>query len=246
MRSALITTILDKVESEVRQRLCSPAASMSQGPSSIVTPPTSLSLLTPADWSAVRRSLREDITLPHIAACATDDVACTSATLQPAEASELLQYVQMRCAELPMRLQMEALLTRRYEHLLRQHTRELVTLSEYMTLINRTPPTLAPAQRGFSEPTPNIAQLPVDLRALLAEEEMGPRLERCKARISELEAMVRQDAEAKVRCCQRMVLLSEFVGAVVRHATAHLLMCKEEPKSDSATITKRPRTEQHA
>ncbi|CAJ1987234.1 hypothetical protein conserved [Leishmania donovani] len=246
MRSALITSILEKVENEVRQRLHDAAALTSPGPSSAVAPPTLLSLLTPEDWSAVRRSLREDATLPPIAASATDEVESTSASFQPAAASELLQYVQMRCAELPMRLQIEALLTRRYEHLLRQHTRELVTLSEHMALISRTPPTLAPAPRGFSEPAPNLAQLPVDVRALLAEEEMGPRLERCQARICELEAMARQDAEAKVRCCQRMVLLSEFVQALVRHAMAHVLKGEEEPKSNAAVATKRPRTEQHA
>ncbi|CAG9571141.1 conserved hypothetical protein [Leishmania major strain Friedlin] len=238
MRSALITSILEKVENEVRQRLRNAAALASPGPSSAADPPTSLSLLTPEDWSAVRRSLREDATLPPIAAGATGEVESTSASLQPAAASELLQYVQMRCAELPMRLQIEALLTRRYEHLLRQHTRELVTLSEHITLISRTPLTLAPAPRGFSELTPNLAPL-------LAEEEMGPRLERCKARISELEAMARQDAEAKVRCCQRMVLLSEFVRALVRHAMAHVLKGEEESKSNAAVVTKRPRTEQH-
>lgn len=245
MRSALITNILETVENEVRQRLRNAAALASPGPSSAVAPPTSLSLLTPEDWSAVRRSLREDATPPPIAAGATGEVESASASLQPTTANELLQYVQMRCAELPMRLQIEALLIRRYEHLLRQHTRELVTLSEHMTLISRTPPTLAPVPRGFSEPALNLAQLPVDLRALLAEEEMGPRLDRCKARICELEAMARQDSEAKVRCCQRMVLLSEFVRALVRHATAHMLKCKEEPKNDAAVVTKRPRTEQH-
>ncbi|CAM45682.1 conserved hypothetical protein [Leishmania braziliensis MHOM/BR/75/M2904] len=246
MSSALIANILAKVEVEVRQRLRSTAASTTPGPSPAAAPLTSLSLLTSEDWSAVRCSLRADPTFPPSAAGATNKVEGTSASLQPVVASELLRYVQMRCAELPMRLQIEALQARRYEHLLRQHTRELVTLSEYMALVSRTPPTLAAVPRGVSEPTPNVAQLPVDVRALLAEEEMGPRLERCRVRIRELETMARQDAEAKVRCCQRMVLLSEFVRALVRHVTADVLTCKGAPKCDGATVTKRPRTEQSA
>ncbi|CAJ1006654.1 hypothetical protein Q4I28_001969 [Leishmania naiffi] len=240
MSSALIANILAKVEVEVRQRLRNTAGSTTPGPSTAAAPLTSLSLLTSEDWSAVRCSLSADPTLPSSAAGTTNEVEGTSACLQ------LLRYVQMRCAELPMRLQIEALQARRYEHLLRQHTRELVTLSEYMALVSRTPPTLAAVPRGVSEPTPNAAQLPVDVRALLAEEEMGPRLERCRVRIRELETMARQDAEAKVRCCQRMVLLSEFVRALVRHVTADVLPCKGAPKCDGAAVTKRPRTEQSA
>ncbi|KAG5509629.1 hypothetical protein JKF63_06334 [Porcisia hertigi] len=246
MSSTLLTSILAKVENEVHQRLCSTAASAAPGPSTSVAPFTSLSLLTSEDWSGVRCSLGKDHNPPPTISSTTDDVKSTWRSHQPTFAVELLQYVQLRCAELPMRLQIEALQTRRYEHLLRQHTRELVALSEYMTLIGCNPPTLAPMPRGVSESTQDLAQLPDDLRALLAEEEIVPRLERCKARIRELETMIRQDAEAKLRCCQRMVLLSEFVHALVRHATAQVRMYNEETKSnDPAAVvtTKRRRTE---
>ncbi|KAG5484408.1 hypothetical protein LSCM4_07975 [Leishmania orientalis] len=244
MYSAILASILANVENEVRQRLHSPGTSTAPGSSHTVDPTTSLSLLTPEDWSTVRCSLRADSTLPPTATDSAEVLEGTSTRHHPGDPCELLQYVQMRCAELPMRLQSEALQTRRYEHLLRQHMRELVTLSEYMTLVSRTSPALAAVPRGGLEPTTNVAQLPLDLRALL-EEEMGPRLERCRARVRELEAMVRRGAEAKVRCCQRMVLLSEFVRTLVRHVTALALPCKEETKSDSSAVAKRPRTEQH-
>ncbi|KAG5505336.1 hypothetical protein JIQ42_07544 [Leishmania sp. Namibia] len=242
MCSAILASILANVENEVRQRLRSPGTSTAPGPYHTVNPTTSLSLLTPEDWSTVRYSLRVDSTLPPTATGSADALEGTSTRHHPGDPCELLQYVQMRCAELPMRLQSEALQTRRYEHLLRQHMRELITLSEYMTLVSRTSPTLAAVPRGGSEQTTNVAQLPLDLRALF-EEETGPRLERCRARIGELEAMVRQGAEATVRCCQRMVLLSEFVRTLVRHVTAHALRCKEKTKSDSSAVAKRPRTE---
>ncbi|KAG5483529.1 hypothetical protein CUR178_07850 [Leishmania enriettii] len=244
MRSAILASILANVENEVRQRLQSPGTSMAPGPSHTVNPTTSLSLLTPEDWSTVQCSLRADSTLPPTASRSADALEGTSTRHHPDDPCELLQYVQMRCAELPMRLQSEALQTRRYEHLLRQHMRELVTLSEYMTLVSRTSPALAAVPRSCSESTANVAQLPHDLRALF-EEEMDPRLERCRARARELEAMVRRGAEAKVRCCQRMVLLSEFVRTLVRHVTAHVLPCKEETQSDGTAVAKRPRTEQH-
>ncbi|KAG5484101.1 hypothetical protein LSCM1_05956 [Leishmania martiniquensis] len=243
--SSALDSILAKAENEVRQRLHSLAASTAPGPSSRANAASSLSLLTPEDWNAVRCPLLRDATLTPTTTGRADVVEGTATSPHAVDTSELLGYTQMRCAELPMRLQTEALQTRRYEHLLRQHMRELVTLSEFMTLLSRAPPTLAAVPRGTSDPASNVAQLPVDLRALPAEEEMGPRLARCRARIRELEAMVRQDAEAKVRCCQRMVLLSEFVRALVQHVTAHVLTLKPET-SDGAAATNRPRTEQHA
>lgn len=197
--SRTASSVLDMVEEDLRRRFAyptSPAASL---------PSTSLSLLTPADWAAVMSPLAPDT---HPA--------------RDAAASELMRYVQVRCAELPMRLQMEALQTRRYEHLLRQHMRELVTLSEYVALVSRTPPTLAPAPRSVSEaaaqqPQPaGAASLPTDLSLLLSPEEVPRRLDRAEERVKELEAMVRLDAVAKVQCCQRMVLLSEYVRALLR------------------------------
>lgn len=219
--TTLVSKVLADAEADVRRRYSGPitkasptkAAASEASPATSAMPsppPTPLFLLTPEDWTAVLQPLAAD-------------THCGATPCLP----ELVRYTQLRCAELPMRLQMEALQTRRYEHLLRQHTRELVTLSEYVALVSRAPPTLVTATPRTTAATADAAQLqqpqvmdsgqlPSDLRTLLAPEEVGHRLERAKERVCELEVMLRQDAEAKVRCCQRMVLLSEYVFALIR------------------------------
>ncbi|KPA76377.1 hypothetical protein ABB37_07719 [Leptomonas pyrrhocoris] len=198
--SALVSRVLADAEGDVRRRFSRTSETVSSAPSA------PLSLLSPEDWTAVLRPLAPDTP------CDPD-----------AGLEELVRYVQLRCAEVPMRLQMEALQTRRYEHLLRQHTRELVTLSEYVTLVARAPPTFAAAPRGGGGTTADAsssladsAALPSDLRVLLDPEEVQHRLERAAERISKLEMMLRHDAAAKVQCCQRMVLLSEYMRALLR------------------------------
>ncbi|KAK7196665.1 hypothetical protein NESM_000605600 [Novymonas esmeraldas] len=234
--------ILAEVESDVRRRgVGGVTATTSQVPAP--------SLLTWEDWAAVRRPLSADAAFGGNAV----DEAQRSTSGDPAAAGvdELLRHVQLRCAELPMRLQIEAQQTRRYEHRLHQHTRELVCLSEYVALVHRAPPTLAtvaaPSPRGSAESTPDLAALPADLRALLSAAEVTPRLERCRGRIRELESLALQDATAKVRCCQRMVLLSEFVQTLVRHTTARVeALTRGEVKLEtSGASAKRPRVEQH-
>ncbi|KPI89650.1 hypothetical protein ABL78_1231 [Leptomonas seymouri] len=223
---ALASSVLAEVEADLRQRFsCSAAnaSSSSSSSSSSSAPSTALSLLIPEDWASVLQPL-------------APDTQCDPCAGLPG----LVRYAQLRCAELPMRLQMEALRTRRYEHLLRQHTRELVTLSEYVTLVSRTPPTLVAAPRGapadaHQHPS-DSSSLPSDVRVLLAPEEVEHRLERAAERICKLEAMLQQDAEAKVQCCQRMVLLSEYVRALIRRV-------QREASSRATAGYKRTRSE---
>jgi hypothetical protein len=233
---ASASSVLAEVEADLRRRFGSRASSSATLPA-----PAFLSLLTSEDWAAVLCPLAPETQYS-----------------EHGSLHELVRYVQVRCAELPMRLQIEALQTRRYEHLLRQHTRELVTLSEYVTLVSRAPPTLAGAaaaattgdssfssspQQLLQSPSTGSALLSNDLQKVLAPAEVSHRLERAEERVRELEAMLRQDAEAKLQCCQRMVLLSEYVHALLRRVQ-HLVGNKKRAAGATTTTgAKRARTE---
>lgn len=240
---SLLQQAQDEVEAELRRRFASRgggAVHAGRDPGSDgASPPTasvSLNLLTANDWESVLLpiTLADDITtmashrqkrrrsVPEQKMASITSGPVEKAEIEPdddvddTEFMALLSYMRLRVAELPMRLQMEALQMRRYEHLLRQQTRELISLSECLALLSRRPPILLPSPHGEG----NSASTSADGAALLTEGDVFDRCDRCRRRVQALEAMVRQSAEGKAHCGQRMVLLSEYAAALAEAVAA--------------------------
>lgn len=106
----------------------------------------------------------------------------------------LKNYVQCRCAELPMRVQTEALILRRHEEVHRQYMRQLILLTQFLT----------------------FSLAPLDLPEASEESAaMKKRIQQCLERIPKMEEKILQEAAAKRKCCQRMILMSAVVYALV-------------------------------
>lgn len=109
-------------------------------------------------------------------------------------------YVTCRCAELPMRLQTEALILRRHEESRQRHMKKLIQLSQCMVYC--APRAMEPEQG------PNAVHE-------AATTELEQRFHRCELRIRELEQKIAQECKAKRKCSQRMVLMSALVYALI-------------------------------
>ncbi|CCW69566.1 unnamed protein product [Phytomonas sp. Hart1] len=152
-------------------------------------------------------------------------------TSSPLDSAVVVNYVKCRCAELPMRLRLEALQMRRHEHLLRQHMQELIRLSEFLALCGAVPsgttwetPTggladsshagTAKASFGqFEKSSPPPGHMDLAKRDGVEGLQL---LSRCFQRVAELERLVESDSMNKVLCAERMVLLSATTLAAAR------------------------------
>lgn len=121
---------------------------------------------------------------------------------QTSHISILESYVQCRCAELPMRLQTEALVLRRHEEARRQFMAQLILLSQLRTYwIPDVPP------EGSSLNDPRLATE--------YSSGLSCHMQRCQKRIPELEQKIITEAMAKRKCSQRMTLMSAVAYALV-------------------------------
>lgn len=121
---------------------------------------------------------------------------------QSSHLSILESYVQCRCAELPMRLQTEALVLRRHEEARRQFMGQLILLSQIKAYWI---PGIPPERSGLND------------HKLATEYSSGSscHMQRCQKRIPELEQKIISEVMAKRKCSQRMTLMSAVAYALV-------------------------------
>ncbi|CAD2219653.1 hypothetical protein AGDE_02790 [Angomonas deanei] len=112
-------------------------------------------------------------------------------------------YLDYRVAELPMRMQTEALLLQKHEQEHSKMMQELIDLSEYMALTSSEYPPVLPAELSLSTPPPE------DILAIVSKDSPTFRDAHCEQRIAELENNVGMQNILKIRCTQRMILLTE-------------------------------------
>lgn len=132
----------------------------------------------------------------------------------------VVQYVKCRAAELPMRLQTEAMQLRRHEQNLRSNTKELIQLSEFLAYVDhRCPAELdtAPGHRGHAGQPSAVgsSDLTASVELLVSPVEAQRRVTRAKERVAELEGLIKLQAGEKVRCAERMVLLSAMTALML-------------------------------
>lgn len=116
--------------------------------------------------------------------------------------SILEYYTQCRCAELPMRLQTEALVLRRHEEARRQYMTQLILLSQFIAY---WVPSSSDSTNGS-----NGSILSTD-----GPSECSSHMQRCQQRIPELEQKIMTEVMAKRKCSQRMILMSAVAYALV-------------------------------
>lgn len=182
-------------------------------------PTASLQMLTEADWDVVLYPVSE--LRPYLAnstRLGTPPTSDSSGEVRGSEASArhkreiLVAYVKCRVAELPMRLQMEALQMRRHEHLVRAHMKEIVQLSEFLSFQQiKHPPQMKDVLQGADRED-------ATLQCLTSRSEAIRRVRRAQERVVELERCISVDCLQKIRCAGRMLLLSalteHLVGAI--------------------------------
>lgn len=152
------------------------------------SPRVILDALSEDDWNSIVFPVGE--LSPYL------DSVCSSMKEESRFGTVMLEnYVQCRCAELPMRLQTEALSLRRYEEQRRRHMKKLIELSEFVT---------------YCAPKPASA-VTDDAQT----HSFAARMQRCFQYIKVLEDKVIHAAAAKRHCSQRMVLMSAVVYALV-------------------------------
>ncbi|CCW64900.1 unnamed protein product [Phytomonas sp. EM1] len=176
-----------------------------------------------------------DAGAPTVKHSATANDVLVSPQFDPAV---VVNYVKCRCAELPMRLRLEALQMRRHEHLLRQHMQELIRFSEFLTLCGAVPSgatweNTTGGSAGSNSSGPSKASLcpfakasslpPGYMDAAKRDGVEGLQLlSRCFQRVAELERLVTLDSTNKVLCAERMVLLSATTLAAARRVDLNI------------------------
>lgn len=113
----------------------------------------------------------------------------------------LEHYVKCRCAELPMRLQTEALILRRHEEARQRDMKQLIHLSQSIV---------------YCAPRAEDQQCSSTVHETVSTE-LEQRFQRCQLRIRELEQKIAKECRAKRKCSQRMVLMSALVYALIDH-----------------------------
>ncbi|EKF29941.1 hypothetical protein MOQ_006256 [Trypanosoma cruzi marinkellei] len=111
--------------------------------------------------------------------------------------------LQLRLAGLPMFLQTEALVLRRHEQQYRQYMKELIDLSECITMV---------CDGTLRHPSPNSASHVAE-ESPAARRKKDDALRRMFRRAEEVEVCARNAAVDRVRCAQRMLL----AAAVAKH-----------------------------
>ncbi|KAF8292855.1 hypothetical protein TcBrA4_0074570 [Trypanosoma cruzi] len=134
--------------------------------------------------------------------------------------------LQLRLAGLPMFLQTEALVLRRHEQQYRQYMKELIDLSECITMV---------CDGTLRHPSPNSASH-VTEDSPAARRKKDDALQRMFRRAEELEVCARNAAVERVRSAQRMLL----AAAVAKHKKrARREKAHEEEEEDALRVRRR-------
>lgn len=194
-----LAQVLASIEEELRRgfTLYSPPEAGKSPPGS--APPWHRQILLDAlqeeDWESAMHPVAD---LRPYLSCVTTEV---DVNVEQEELDLIEHYVQCRCAELPMRLQTEALTLRNHEQMRRQHMKELILLTQFVV---------------YASPRDDAQEVPSPSGMRSSTREYEERMDRQLLLIAELERQIIHEVQMKRRCAQRMMLFSAVTTALVR------------------------------